>query len=193
MQHTCACHVHAQHVHEHDMHMSMYMHMYMSHVHVHVPCTCTCACTCMACVHAHGHGHAHVSCICASCNIDMHLYMSMCMLHVVCACTCVRSCHCRRCAPAELREQATSFHKTSRTVRVVSRSKHRRLQSLSCIVFWVMVAAAAAPLIVLYWDEILAFFGSALPPHEASSGEAGSGEAQGGVGLNSSHRSNSTL
>ena len=42
--------------------------------------------------------------------------------------------------------------------------KHRRLQHASCIAILGLLAAAATPLIVLYWEEIVRFLEQLLPP-----------------------------
>jgi hypothetical protein len=83
-----------------------------------------------------------------------------------------------------LREQAQSFRKTTRAVKAQQRSKYRRMQSISCLILIVVVAAAVVPLIILHWDEIIAFLRTMLPPprNETISGDDGSGEALVGSG-----------
>lgn len=79
-----------------------------------------------------------------------------------------------------LRDNAKTFRKTARAVKTVQVRKHRRLQSISCLFLLVAVAVAAAPLIIIYWDDILAFLRTMLPPDLASNGtEAGSGDEGG--------------
>ena len=77
----------------------------------------------------------------------------------------------------QLRSQASTFHKTARAVKVVARNKNSRLTSIFCITVVALGAVAITPCVILYWDEIVAFLKTALPPGEEGSGEAMSGDA----------------
>ena len=76
-----------------------------------------------------------------------------------------------------LREAANTFQKTSRAVASVQKRKNSRLMSLSCVIFVVLLLVASFPLILFYWDDIIAFFEGALPPHHNAS-DAGSGPVE---------------
>lgn len=75
-----------------------------------------------------------------------------------------------------LREQAQTFKKTSTAVKVVQKKKNTRLLSITCFVLIFAVAAVSAPIVIMYWDEIVDFFKQMLPPSSTTGGSSQGGE-----------------
>ena len=85
-----------------------------------------------------------------------------------------------------LKEQARTFQKTSRVVAQVQKRQNKKLLSYMCVILVVLGVVVAAPFVMIYWADIIAFLGGALPPGSnataadgSSGGDAGSGDDAG--------------
>ena len=81
-----------------------------------------------------------------------------------------------------LKEQTRTFQKTARSIRVVQKRKHNRLRGFSCIICLVLLVVATAPFVIMYWDEIVAFLDSMVPPCDRFYKEERDAECEGGSG-----------
>ena len=82
-----------------------------------------------------------------------------------------------------LREQASTFQRTSRQVAVQAKRKNTKLCRIFCVLVVVAVVAIAAPFAVMHREEIEEWFRSMFPPEWADAvfgaNETGSGEDYG--------------